>query len=518
MITTLLAMAAVRAAADPADARITAASMFKNGYAVVTREIDVPASGEQLLVNMPQASLGTLWITGIDGTKVESVVTTNLDRTEEAPIASLDGILRANVGKTLRFELARYTPNGESKTITGKLLSADGDALVIESAEGALAIFKNQITSVANPGGQLVYKVSSTSVSRALRFKTTGAGKISIVSLERGLTWAPGYAIDVTDKKTLSLIAKATVVNDLDPLGKIDARLITGFPNVPFATYLDPLISGQSVNDFLGMLVGIGAGAPVVNGQFRGADMMTQNAYGGFGGGGGAPLPQAPPPQPGEQREDLFFYKLPGVDLKKGERGYYVLFKTTSPYEDIYCWDLDDTTVNNIEYQPLPEGPGDVWHALQFRNTSGQPLTTAAATVFDNGEVIGQDMLKYVPAGDQAELKINKSLDIRAEASEAEIARERAAIKNRDGYPMYDLVTVKGTLAVTNMKGKDVKLRIRKDLTGEVVSVDGKPEQTNTAKGLTKVNPGARLVWTQPLSKGQKLELHYTYKLYVRSQ
>lgn len=188
-----------------------------------------------------------------------------------------------------------------------------------------------------------------------------------------------------------------------------------------------------------------------------------------------------------------------------------------SPYEEIYCWDMDDQTQNNVEYRPLPSEPGEVWHALQFKNTSGQPLTTGAATTFQGGEVVGQDLMKYVPPGGQAELRINKSLNLRAEAEEFEVSRERGAIKQPNGYPIFDLVTLKGILAIGNAKDEKVKLRIRKDLTGEIVDAEGQPETTKTAKGLTQVNPVVRLVWNKELEPRKTLKLTYSYKLYVRT-
>ena len=134
-----------------------------------------------------------------------------------------------------------------------------------------------------------------------------------------------------------------------------------------------------------------------------------------------------------------------------------------APYKDLYTWDQTDSTQNNVEYRPVPEGPGDVWHELTFTNTSGQPFTTAVATTMRDGEVIGQDMMHYVSPKGKAELRITKALDIRAEAAEEEVSRQREAVKRAPGIAPFDLVTLKGTLAITNSKPQEVKLRIRKD-------------------------------------------------------
>jgi len=216
--------------------------------------------------------------------------------------------------------------------------------------------------------------------------------------------------------------------------------------------------------------------------------------------------------------EDLFFYRLPKVDLGSGQRSYQVLFQMKSAYKDVYTWDIADTTVNNVEYRGIPEGPQDVWHALRFKNTSGQPLTTSVATTFDKGEIVGQDMMGYTPAGAETELKVNKSLDIRAEGSESEVQRERGAIKNRDGYPVFDKVTIEGTLQITNMKPVAVETRITRNLTGELVKDPDQAQAAKTAVGLTQANPTTRITWKPVLQPGEKKKLAYTYQIFVRSQ
>jgi hypothetical protein len=360
-------------------------------------------------------------------------------------------------------------------------------------------------------------------LERALQFKVSGKpGKIVMISLERGLTWAPGYAVDITDKEKLSVVAKATLINDLGPLDNIEARFITGFPNVPFAQFIDPLVSGQNAQAFLNTMGQIGGpGGPGGfggggMGGARGRDMMTQNAAApaSFADFGDA---MASSPLSGEQREDLFFYRQPGVKMKQGDRGYYVLFRMESPYKTLYTWDMEDLTPDNGAYLPVASGPADVWHTLQFKNSSGQPLTTGAATAFKGGEIVGQDLMKYVPVNGNAELKINKSLDIRAEIDESEVSRERGAIK-RDNYPIFDLVTLKATLQVTNMKPETIKMRIKRAFTGELIAADGSPQVTKTARGLTQVNPVVKLEWSPEIEAGKSLKLEYSYKMYVRSQ
>lgn len=513
----LISLLALPESPTAVSAKIVGASLFKNGYAVVVREIPVERDGTYLLADVPQASLGTLWFSfssqGNRGKLVE-ITSTTAKKSNPYNFASLEQILRGNVGKTLTLT---YNMVNGPQTITGVLKSAEGSLVVIEAESKTLAIQREVVTQISSEKGGLVYGASIETTTRGLRFRTTGGkGAIVMVGLEQGLSWAPSYAVDITDKKKLTLVAKATILNDLDNLKEIELKLITGFPNVPYAQFLDPLISGQSIGEFGNMLNGIGQ--PGIPGGIGG--MLTQNAVAPAARFAVADMAVSVPSTGagGDQKEDLFFYKQPGVTLDRNDRGSYTMFQIVSDYEELYALDLDDSTINNVDYRGVAAGPQDVWHSLKFKNNGAQPLTTGVATTFSGGEVVGQDKLSYIPVGGDAELKINKSLDIRAETTEEEESRERGAIKNGQGYPLFDLVTVKGTLEATNLKPVKIKFRVRKDLTGEVIEAPEKPVVTKTTRGLSQVNTTSRLIWNSEIEPGKKLNLSYIYKLYVRTQ
>jgi hypothetical protein len=497
-------------------APVVGASVFKNGYVVVTRRIKVGPAGTYALGALTQSAMGTMWFKASEGTSLVSVTTRDISSDYKANVGSLDEIIRNSLGKTLTIGFKNEKGYSE---VQGVLKSADGEIYIIETAPGkTVAILKSGLTKVSGATGDLLYSVVRQNVRKVLEFKTLGkAGVIDMLSLERGLSWTAAYAVDISDKKELKLTAKSTLVNDFENLSKVDLKLVTGFPNLPYATVLEPLIAGSGgldqVRVFAGMPPGSGGfgGGGGVGNMAMGLNTQSAARMGDFDASMAVVTGAG-----GEQKEDLFFYKLPESSLNRGERAYRAIFSMKSPYSDIYTWDAYDLTQDNVRYAPIPEGPQDVWHALKFKNTSGNPLTTAVATTLDDGEIIGQDMLGYVPAGAETELKINKSLDIRAEATEAEETRERGAIKDRDGNFRFDLVTIKGTLQVTNMKPKDLTFRARRFFTGEVVD-NGGGELFKSASGLTRMNPNSQLTWNKQLKAGEKLTLTYTYKMYVVS-
>src|SRR5687768_14550898 len=103
MVTSLFLAAALAAPATPA--KVTSASLFKNGYAVVIREAPL-VNGENIIENIPQATLGTLWITASDGVKLRQVVAANQETKAEVDAQTLDQVITANVGKTVRLAVS----------------------------------------------------------------------------------------------------------------------------------------------------------------------------------------------------------------------------------------------------------------------------------------------------------------------------------------------------------------------------------------------------------------------------
>jgi len=158
-----------------------------------------------------------------------------------------------------------------------------------------------------------------------------------------------------------------------------------------------------------------------------------------------------------------------------------------------------------------------VWHALKLTNTTGKPWTTAPAVTMKNGRILGQDTIEYTPDQATTDLKITQALSISAEHNEYEIERQRGGTQFYGNN--YDLVTVKGELAVTNYKDEPVTLEITKLLSGEVQKSAGDPQIVRLARGLRSVNPASRLVWKLEVKPGKEnlKKLEYVYQVYVRS-
>lgn len=513
MLHSILVAGAIASAPGELKAIPTSVSLFKNGFAVVVREAKFGASGDYTLDELPPAVLGTLWITASRGVKLDEVVVGNKETEVDRPVGSLDEILQANVGKVLTFRLS------DNRMEIGKLLSATGSVCIIERSTGGtnplLVLQKGAIAEIESDT-KLIYTLKSKTTKRIMRMRanTPGSGSLYILSLERGASWAPGYSVDISDPKTVKVVSKATIINDTLPINGIEARLVTGFPNVPFVRWMDPFTSGQSLIDFANSLMGMGSPA-----DFR-------RDAGGFGGGGQMMQNRLAERSfdeafntstlGGLTAEDLFFYRLPNVRLMPGERGYYILFSAQADYRHVYELDLPDT-IQDTRYVGIQPGQEvrDVWHSLKFKNTSKQPFTTGAATVMKDGEILGQDMMMYTSAEAEATVRITKALDVRVDDDEEEIERKREELKIRSGH--YDLVTLKGTIQIANRKSEAVTLEITKTLTGEVKVAEANPKITSIAKGLRAVNPRQKLEWKIDLKPGDKKTVTYTYTVYINN-
>lgn len=493
--------------------------MFKNGYAFITREIPLK-DGKAALVAVPPASLGTLWFWADKGSVDHVESATYAPKATGKPLAygSFEKLLSENVGKRVSLT---YASMAKSETLSGIIVAVGDQSVTIRTASGTRAILKGAILSVASADPDFKWTFTQTETRRYFRIVADArAGKVLMTSLERGITWAPAFAIEIEDASKLTLAARGTILNDLQDLNQVRGRFVTGFPNLPFRNVLDPLTAGMNLDQWLNFVGASGGG-----GGFAGqGGAMTQNAA--------RPLPeflafdnseaQQVRNESGETISDLFFYDLPTLSIKLGARRMETLFQAQAEYKDIYKWDVADAVVNNVEFRELPPGtaetPDDVWHTIRFRNSAKQPLTTAPVTIFRKGELIGQAMMNYVPAGAECEVQINKALDIRVEQSEEETGRERGAIKDRNGNAVFDLATVKATLVIRNQKASDVVMSIRKPFTGEAVAAEGDPKISKSIKGLRDVNPRGRFVWQVAVGAGQERTLTCTYKLYVRSQ
>ena len=146
------------------------------------------------------------------------------------------------------------------------------------------------------------------------------------------------------------------------------------------------------------------------------------------------------------------------------------------------------------------------------------PWTSASATTTKDGRILGQDTIKYTPPKGKTRVKITQALQIKAEIQEQELSRKRGSerIDNR----VYDLVTIQGTLVITNYKKEDVNIEITKLISGKLINAEESPETTVAPLGLGRANSQTKIKWSENIRPGErnKLTIKYRYTFLTNGQ
>ena len=515
------------------ETRIRSAALFKNGLGFLRREGTAARAGSVRIERLPLPVHGTFWIVADPNRAALGPALARKDEIRERVEAvSLEGLLRANVGKEVVLTL------GEKDSLTGTILAVPepplpettdarlrgpvpapepADLLLFRTPGGTVGLHRSEIRRVAAASGDLAREYESRREAVSLTFDLTprsdGPVPLSLLYLERGLTWVPSYAIDLSEPEKATLTAKAEVIDEVEDLEGTTVQFVTGFPNLRYGHVLDPIALAGDLNAFLNALA---RGAPDWGGGAQAQQVVTYNVM-AAGGVADFGFPTAPLPAAGETAEDLFLYEQKDVTLKRGERGLYPLFSVRVPYEHVYEWSIPDTIGENPNQpppQPGQERQEEIWHSVRLTNDSGLPWTTAPAMTMKNGALLGQDILTYAAVGAKTNVRITRALDVQGEQAEYEVSRDRNAATFYG--TQYDRVRVKGEIRAMNHKREVVRLEVKKLIQGEVTKNPNEAKVAAIAKGLRQVNPNLRLVWTVPLEAGKTAETSYEYVLFVR--
>ncbi|QDU33103.1 hypothetical protein KS4_11450 [Poriferisphaera corsica] len=536
------------------ESKPTKVMLFKNGFGVVVSQADLlqaekitpdhygkPITFQTSL--FPNAKLGSFWMSWTNNLALSNIKSTYAANKTQSVATDINEVIRANIGNMVAIELR--SNDDKTKWIEATILDVPvvknenpneprpliqpppqyANIVYLHNDNGVSAIYMHQIQSVRIKQSDTLPMIEKVENKPVLQFDTILPGRIAGVSptvqttyLAKGIAWSPSYVVDITgmteENQQGSITAKAVVVNDLIDLEKVETELISGYPHIQFQDS-ESAMTLQPLNQYLQSIM---SNREMRKRIPRSAMMNQARGYAGMA----MDMEMAAAPQSpvkGETIEDLYFYQLDKIDLKKGERGYYPLFTNDIPANSIYTWNIPDFIDAYDNYrQPSPEEPQIVWHSLELTNKTDQPWTTAPAMTIKDGRILGQDSIKYTPVNSKTRLKITQALSVKAEIQEQEISRQRGAQKI--DQMVYDVVTMEGTLALTNMKNDAVNLEITKLVSGELVSADEQPEAIRTPLGLGRANSQTTLKWKIHLEPGMKnaLQIKYKYKFLTNGQ
>jgi hypothetical protein len=520
-------------------------SLFKNGLGFFVSEVTIPGKVKAFsIVPETAVSHGTFWVSYPPKVVVESVVARQVEGKEQLEAATVPDLLKANIGKKMKIYLADktetaiegkllYVTEEQSKTPPnpyepGRVVGVENRAyygirnmVLLDTGQGQIAVSADRIVRVdftdKEPALKLEKKSNAVRLDISLK-KAAGGQKLIISYLAKGVNWAPSYMLDISEPNKAKIAAKAEIMDEVCDFNGVDIRLVTGFPNLQFADIASPITMKENLAQFLQSLIrGQSEQGHAAGGVMR--NVMAQSMAYGQMEMSGAVMPAYGAAELGKTAEDLFLYPIEKVRLAKNEVGYFPLFTESVPYRHIYRWEIPDYVNPEGSYyddrsRQQREPEQEVWHCIRLDNVMKMPWTTAPAEIIKDGTILGQDTLNYTPVKEQATVKITRAVNVKAEQVELEKDRKRDA--GRWYNSNWDLITVEGTLSVTNYQEKPITLEITKLLSGEVKEMTPEAKLEKLAKSLRAVNPNIKLTWNAELGPGEKKDFTYNYEVYVR--
>lgn len=538
--------------------------VFKDGHALFVKRATGMADpqGWVFTSQVPDAAvLGTFWAAAEGGRPLAmrgQWVETARQEEVQRPCASMADLLAANVGRTLTLE---FSPDRGTR-ITGVVREVIGATIPDESPESSsralVALRRDPQYVVVDEaaGGRLVLPVASvyrlhtregeppvattirevrtvTERTKRLGFDLgpqagARAASITLMYFTPGVRWIPTYRLGDLKIDNGELSLQGEVLNEAEDIDGAVLDLVVGVPNFRFKDTVSPLVLESTLRNALAQA------APQLARQ-----VLSNVAQVSFreradewrAAGDGAP--PAPDQIVSSGEQDLFVYSLGAFTLARGARATVPLWTERTPLRHLYTLDVDVVRGaggmgeglglrGEDSVSPLRRLSQRVWHQLELSNRSRRPWTTGAALLMQGLLPLGQELLTYTSPGGTTLLPVTVAIDVRAEYHEEELKREPNAMTW--DRTQYALVTKRGTLSITNHRAEETRLRVRVSTGG--LAADPSDQGTLVVDDFRKgdwgsgefgrANNHSDVTWELTLQPGQKKDLSYTLRYYVR--
>jgi len=508
------------------DFKTSSISIFKNGTAFFIKSGEVSASNGvyRMKKNIPPALSATFWITSPDDQLafISSYVDT-LQVPQKTVANSMVDLINANLGQRARLHI------GKDEIIEGiaedigrndpKTQSKDHPLISLKMDGRWMSILKNEIRRIEffeQPNQLLEW--NKQEIKPVLEVNFASARKkqsLQMMYLSRNLNWTPTYLIELIDEEKARLTLRAEVVNNTEDIENTDVNFVVGVPNFRDANQYSKLVdltleelSGRGLLQPQSFSNTIRAQTYTEYNRALPAQEIIADEGSGLAG---------------SSAEDLFFYTLKDMSLKKGGRGQYPVFTATLDIAHIYECNLPANNERKNYYQNeylFQPSPNPVYHSIKVNNKTKYPFTTGPALVVKNdGETkpISQDRLNYTSINDHSYVKLTEAPDVRIKQAEKATKRtervKKVTRQNNEYY--YDLITVEGQIIAKNYKNKKIDLNLRRAIIGDLQKSSKewlKAERINTSGSLNKTTD---VCWETSLKAGEELTIDYTYQIYV---
>ncbi len=512
---------------------ITTLALFKNGYAYVTLSF-APREGQNsyILKDMPVATHGTFWV-GTNGASLPAFVSGTKAMVEKQKERyTMIELAQANPGEVTRLTTTKgnvfvgkieLLPVPEKTTIPPappyyannnmNIFPGGQDFLCLNTDHGKAIIPGQEVAAIEFPGLKdfkfPTYKVEEPVIQMQMA-RVDPKDAVRITSVTPGITWAPSYQMDISEKSQGIFQAKAEIINELADIQHAEMELISGFPSIKFPSAASPITMRMSMAEFFNSLN---------SGNTRGRDygVMSNVAAQGYAMSEyEVSSSRLTPVSPNEtvRAEDLFFYPVKDVTCAKGETISVPLFEGRVSYEHIMTWDIPDSETRRNQTRnnenPL-ENPNEVWHCIRLTNGFKTPLTTAPIQFVSKGRFVGQSTITFTAEGQKNTVRLNKAMDIAASDTELILSEEEIEVRRS----RRTKTGMQGTLAVHNQTPETITMTVTKNIVGTYQSSSDEGKLISNTPRYNYYNPLSVIKWEISIPAGERKEITYNYTYIV---
>ncbi|CAA6825255.1 MAG: Unknown protein [uncultured Aureispira sp.] len=512
---------------------IESVSIFKNKTAFFVKNGTVNTKKGSWLIlgdTIPAALNGTFWLNSPDNDfKLVKAYKKKIKTKEQAVVNDFASMLALNDGKkvTLYFRDTLYTGTILFMQVKPKkepdVRNLKAPLFALKTKEEKTIVFTQaSINSLVrlefsdDPEFIYDYTLSKELPALQIDFKSNKATQsLDMMYLSNGLAWKPDYKIELIEENKAKLSLRSTVLNEAEDIKTKKLNLVAGVPNFKYATGLSELIN------FLNIL-------PVRRSNSFQNFAVTENTFNNRAVYSNSPTVNStttttasPTFSEATAMEDLYFYTLTDVVLKKGERAFFDIFTIDVPVEHIYEAVLSDNNISYaLEYSFIKkENP--VIHTIKLTNNSTFTWTAGSALVLKNDKnqnaPISQDKLGYTSQKDDISVKLTEAPDVSVRFLEKEITRtpNKKSLK-KGNYTYYnDLVEVEAEMTIHNYKNKAIRLDLKRAIIGELNQSDFEWQLAPRVQFGYTLNKKTDVCWEMKLEAGEKKVIKYTYSFYT---
>jgi hypothetical protein len=483
-------------------------TVFKDGHAYVLHEgqMATDSRGNVLLDTLPNPVMGTFWAYSVQpGAALTSVMSSRQDLDVEKTSASLEDLVKGNVGKSVLIKevnknesyqatILRILEQAAAEEAPSSAAARYGNAyyaprpvvpqnpiVLLKAAEGIRALPVSQIQTVTFLD-EVNDTVSRKHKKQPLTLQLDWKGRepeskaaVGMAYVQRGIRWIPSYRVDIDGSGKAVLKLQACIINELADLNDVKTHLVIGVPTFAFKEVVDPISFQEAVASLSGHFRSDNRTAYSFSNAIMSQQAMYPYESRSEPSPSGETLNLGPELEGTEKSEDLFVFTVDHITLKKGQRLVMPLAEFTLPYEDVYKVDISFApplemrqNFNNDQQLMLAKlfhAPKAV-HKIRLKNDSEYPLTTAPATILKEGRVLAQGMMTYTAIGNKGDLELTTAVNIGVKSSNEQTNQTPNAV-NWNGHS-FSKIDMRGTLELTNFGDKPVRLEVRRSVLGSM--------------------------------------------------